>query len=379
MGDRKREGDVRKKKAARPQRSDKRRLEEKPSDALSRLYANLASPSDIQILQRTYGNRHVQRVIASKKFIVRRQEAAPEQLPAQQQPQPQAPPVNPVAQQVWNAHASIHAHFNNDVRQFETQTQQQWDNNRRAHVHFHAPQVANYRRIYPSYFDIGINNPAQWIATNIRWPQFLGQRLNVHQDLVPMLTNVQTRVRNASAGGNAGVNRVGGFVPRNITGGTTLSFHGVGRAIDINAGENPLFSLTVNNQETGRSLVIRTVTGLDLRNTTDYTAQSNASQTFQNTFNDAWVQQQRQQLTQRQQAAQANPNDQQAAQAVTQQQRLVNAIDNNRAQLDNFAQNGFLNLQQVVVDEMQAEGFTWGGEWHTKKDYMHFETGALGP
>ena len=35
--------------------------------------------------------------------------------------------------------------------------------------------------------------------------------------------------------------------------------------------------------------------------------------------------------------------------------------------------------QKVVVEKFQAAGWTWGGEWHEDKDYMHFETGAVAP
>lgn len=60
------------------------------------------------------------------------------------------------------------------------------------------------------------------------------------------------------------------------------------------------------------------------------------------------------------------------------QRGLVRDFVQNQTVLRRLISTGFLNLEEVVVDEFQAAGWTWGGEWGDFKDYMHLQTGALG-
>lgn len=61
------------------------------------------------------------------------------------------------------------------------------------------------------------------------------------------------------------------------------------------------------------------------------------------------------------------------------QRQLVADVRTVRPVLDRLGRSGFLNLRWEVVFAFQAAGLTWGGAWTDKKDYMHFEIGALGP
>jgi hypothetical protein len=53
-------------KAIKAKREDEQRPDKKPSEALSRLSANVAQPGDIKALQGTVGNRIVQRLIVKR-------------------------------------------------------------------------------------------------------------------------------------------------------------------------------------------------------------------------------------------------------------------------------------------------------------------------
>ncbi len=88
---------------------------------------------------------------------------------------------------------------------------------------------------------------------------------------------------------------------------------------------------------------------------------------------------QKTELDTRKKAAAKAPTDAAAKQQVQDQQKLVNDIAAVRSTLNGYASTGFLTLKQVVVDQLVAAGFTWGGTWDDAKDYMHFEKGAAGP
>jgi len=66
MSDRKHGEKSNETKAVRPKREEGQQPGKKPAEALSRLSANMARPEDIKALQRTVGNRIVQRLITKQ-------------------------------------------------------------------------------------------------------------------------------------------------------------------------------------------------------------------------------------------------------------------------------------------------------------------------
>jgi len=41
--------------------------------------------------------------------------------------------------------------------------------------------------------------------------------------------------------------------------------------------------------------------------------------------------------------------------------------------LDGYARTGFFNLEQPLIDALVGAGFGWGGNWRSRKNFMHFE------
>ncbi|HET6445857.1 MAG TPA: hypothetical protein VFI27_14905 [candidate division Zixibacteria bacterium] len=66
MGDRKHGEKSNETKAVQPKREEEQQPGKNPAEALSRLTANMAQPSDILTLQRTVGNRAVRRLITKQ-------------------------------------------------------------------------------------------------------------------------------------------------------------------------------------------------------------------------------------------------------------------------------------------------------------------------
>jgi len=294
--------------------------------------------------------------------------------------------VDQVSQDIWNAHPEMQGKFANDIRQFVQQTLAQWDANPKAHKHFHEPGLDNYRRVYPAYLAIGIDDPAAYIAGHMALTTFLGIPVWVNVDIQPKLALAEGAI--TASNQNVGIIRAEGFVPRLQRGSSNLlSMHAVGRAIDLNPDTNirlaGLPGLGAGNADQF-FLVIKAVTGTDIRTTTDWPTLSAASTTFKATFNQVWVDQQVAKLAQAKVALQQTPGNTTLQQAVRDQDNLVTAIQKARAPLNQLALSGFLDLKQVVVDQMLASGFAWGGAWvspaqhYLNKDYMHFEQGALG-
>jgi hypothetical protein len=159
------------------------------------------------------------------------------------------------------------------------------------------------------------------------------------------------------------LNRFWALQPRTSSPGT-LSEHALGRAVDINRFENPF----IRNSNDIR--VIRAVTGVDLGQPQAAVTMRQASQTFQTTFDQLWVDQQTQQLQQLRTLQNPSPATQQQIQQLEQ---LIQSIDARRASLDGYAALGFLNLEQPLIDALVDAGFSWGGAWQTVKDFMHFQ------
>ena len=100
-------------------------------------------------------------------------------------------------QQVWDVSPRIHNHFNNSVNRFTQTTLTQFNSAPSVRFHFTGIDDGDlpYRAIYPKYFNLGIDNPAQWIRDNIRDVQFFGRGTTVHQQMVTPLTNVRTAMQ----------------------------------------------------------------------------------------------------------------------------------------------------------------------------------------
>ncbi|MFN8376544.1 MAG: M15 family metallopeptidase [Anaerolineae bacterium] len=282
-------------------------------------------------LQRMVGNRAAQALIgqnaAPQAQQLQRQEAAtaPDDIVGAIDPEVQA------ARNEWNAHRRIHHYFHNG---FES-----------------------YMQLRPRYQDIGIANPAEYLALNIVSVTFFGHRTPAHRDMIAPLQAAETALR--QQGVDPTIDSFWAFNPR-LTSRGRLSNHAMGRAVDINPRDNP----HVMNADQIR--VIEAVTGVNLGTREDAETMSDASADFQDLFNEAWVQEQRQRLTELEQADRRSPQ-------ARRQKQLVRAIERQRATLNTYAARGFLNLDLELIEALQDAGFNWGGNWRSEKDFMHFE------
>ena len=288
-------------------------------------------------------------------------------------------PVDPDVQTLWDANTAMQASFGNDVHKFQKDTQDQWTAT--SSKAWFSNDIKNYRQYVPTYVSVGITNLGNWIDANISTAHFLGLKAQTNKDIQAALTTASTAI--LTAGADHGVTTFEGFNVRMIRGSTTsLSLHAVGRAVDINSSTNPQFREDLGHDSAKLASlfrVIQTVTGTDVKSASDYASQQTASETFKTTFNAAWVATQKTELETRKKATAAAPTDAGAKQKFQDQQQLVNDVAAVRSTLDGYASTGFLTLKKVVVDQLVAAGFTWGGSWNDAKDYMHFEKGAVGP
>lgn len=222
--------------------------------------------------------------------------------------------------------------------------QAEWQAYPTIHVHFAGKspdeRFAKYVEIRPLYQQAtGVTNPAQWIAENIITVAFFGHRTPCHRDLKTPLAVSENALRTKAF--TPALDSFWGFVPRTMRTRNKLSNHGLGLAIDIDYKTNP----HIYNKED--ILVIREATGLDLGRRQTHDAMRRASQLFQQTFNQQW-------------------RDRQTGQ-------LREAIRKRKEALDTYARVGFLNLELPLIDTLLNAGFTWGGDWQSEKDFMHFE------
>jgi hypothetical protein len=233
--------------------------------------------------------------------------------------------------------------FDDETRSAE----QEWQAEPGLHRHFlgGSPQekYARYLQLRPLYQQAtGASDPAAWLARNIVSVSFFGKTTPAHRELREPLAAAEAALR--QQGRTPSISRFWGFVPRSMRTRAKLSNHALGRAVDIDPATNPHI---VSRDEI---LVIRQATGVDLGSKQDHAAMRRASQTFQRTFGAAWLE------------AQAS--------------EVRAAAARSRARLDAFARGGFLTLEQPLVDALIRVGFTWGGDWKSEKDFMHFDLPA---
>ncbi|MCH8063236.1 MAG: M15 family metallopeptidase [Chloroflexi bacterium] len=243
----------------------------------------------------------------------------------------------------------------------EVEIRSEWDAHPSIQSHFRQPELESYRQLRPLYQARGIQNPAEYLDNNIVQVTFFGNSTPAHTDMSAPLQAAENAL--SGQGINPVIHNYWAFVPR-LTASGNLSNHAEGRAVDINRQGNP----HIRNQHEIR--VIRAVTGVDLGMQQGANVMRQASQTFQSTFSQQWVDQQTQQLQQLQ--AQANPS-QAVQQQIEQLEQLIDSISRRRQALNGYAQRGFFNIQQSLVDALVNAGFSWGGQWQHSKDFMHFE------
>lgn len=220
----------------------------------------------------------------------------------------------------------------------QSQPEAQWLAHPGIHRYFRNQQ--NYVALLPFYQARGITNPAHYVQTNIVQVRFLGMSTPAHRDMLAPLAAAENVLREQDVIPN--ISRFWSFNPR-LSASGTLSQHAVGRAVDINAAENPHVRHPIDIQ------VIAAVAGVDLGQRQNPEDMRRASTTFQRDFTQDWVAQQ--------------------------PENLQRHIRQRRQVLDRYAQNGFLNLEQSLIDALTGAGFTWGGAWNRSKDFMHFELG----
>jgi hypothetical protein len=131
---------------------------------------------------------------------------------------------------------------------------------------------------------------------------------------------------------------------RKIAGTNRLSFHALGRAIDLNYDSNP------HIKSADDFLVIQAVTGLDLRRERSPARLQEASRQFQRDFTEEWI---------------ARQSDRRVAAVLAQRGA--------RTRLQGYARRGFCTLYLPLIEALIAAGLNWGGGWSTSKDFMHFE------
>jgi hypothetical protein len=168
----------------------------------------------------------------------------------------------------------------------------------------------------PLYNSIGIQNPASYIVANIVMVSFFDRKTPAHRDMLVPLQQAESALR--ARGITPPIDTFYSFVPREMKGRTNkLSKHAVGRAFDINHQHN----VYIADQRDIR--VIQAVTGVDLNLKLGKSPEvmRNASVTFQERFNQQWIDQLQQWADRRD------------------TQLLLKAIRECRQSLDSYAKN----------------------------------------
>lgn len=228
------------------------------------------------------------------------------------------------------------------------QSIQEWNNNTGIHHHFGnnfdgdpKRSYLNLRRLYQAK---GISNPGEYFSNHIVPISFFNKHSPGHRDLKQALERAQANLK--TTGQTYPLNSAWSFVPRTFNDNINkLSNHALGKAIDINPSTNPHIA---SSEEI---LVINTLCqsiipqGILNQNNPDILRQ--ASNYFNNNFI-SWA------------SNQTDPF-------------LQKAISRKRKTLNKYAANGFMDLPTDFIQALQNAGLSWGGNWRTSKDFMHFE------
>jgi LysM repeat protein len=307
---------------------------------------------------------------------------APPQTPAAAPPATHAPPsVHPSSQRTTPGPGA-------SPRQ---QAAAEWAQyRRRIKIHFGDQEpFERYVTLRPKYQNMGIANPAEYIARNIGTVHFFGARGQAHvAHMQPLLRAAEQNLR--ARGIVPTISSMGGFVPRDIRGSATLSNHATGHAIDLDDETNPL----LRDPQGATFRVIAAATGTDFRSlprerqgsATVHTRAAieemrRAGERFGQVFNPAWVARQRARLQElrRQSAPSREQRDER-----TELEGLVAALDllaaraarrqyGNLNELRAAAGSGFISLSTELIEELRNVGFRWGGDYEESRDFMHFE------
>lgn len=293
-----------------------RQMERRVTEMIENRREQLSQLPPVSSLQRNQLELELQglkRAFANQNPILTNSEASQltESVQRQQQAATTTAQSQPEAQ--WSAHPGIHRYFGNQQK---------------------------YVALLPFYQARGITNPANYVQSNIVRVRFLGMSTPAHRDMLAPLATAENLLREQDVIPN--ISRFWSFNPR-LSASGTLSQHAVGRAVDINAVENPHVRHPIDIQ------VIAAVTGVDLGQPQNAEDMRRASTTFQQDFTQDWV--------------------------AKQPKNLQRRIRQRRQVLNRYARNGFLNLEQSLIDALTGAGFIWGGAWNRSKDFMHFELG----
>lgn len=220
----------------------------------------------------------------------------------------------------------------------------QWDTNPRAHGYFNN-SFETYLSFVPAFAARGVGDAAGYLARNMTRLTFFGRRQDGHRDLAGPLAAAEAAVAGRTL--DAPVTSFGCLNVRFIAGTRRLSFHGLGRAVDLNPQANP------HIKQASDFLVVQAVTGADLRRESDPARLRDLSMQFRRGFTQQW------------RDAQSDP-------AIT---RAL-ADRDTRTRLERYALHGFCTLDRALIEALMAAGLRWGGSWTTSKDFMHFELPA---
>jgi len=217
----------------------------------------------------------------------------------------------------------------------------QWRTNPRAHGYFDNSE-AKYLEFVPLFAQRGVSDAAAYLGDNMVSLRFFGHHQDGHRDLIAPLQAAEKAMSGHAM--DPPIRLFGCLNVRKIAGTSRLSFHALGRAIDLNYDSNP------HIKSGDDFLVIQAVTGLDLRRERSPARLQEASRQFQRDFTEEWI---------------ARQSDRRVLAALG--QRSV------RTRLQGYARHGFCTLYLPLTDALIAAGLLWGGSWSTSKDFMHFE------
>jgi subtilisin family serine protease len=217
----------------------------------------------------------------------------------------------------------------------------QWDSHPPAHHHFHG-SFANYLEMAPLFAARGVGDAAAYLVDNMTELSFMGRRTPGHRGFVAHLAAAEAALAGHRI--DPPITSFWCLNVRKIAGREALSFHSLGIAIDINPDSNP------HIRAADDFAVIHAVTGVDLKPVRDPARLREASTHFSRNFTSEWV------------AAQTEPH-------VT---RALRNRDTLR-RLQRYAERGFCTLDLALIEALLGASLTWGGQWPSSKDFMHFE------
>ena len=245
----------------------------------------------------------------------------------------------------------------------------EWDAHKSIHGHFDKEGFEGYLAIRPLYVGAGIANPAKWLDETVanNEVKFFGHKTPGHPDLQPPLTAAQEKLKSAPA-----INSFWSFVPRTIRGSKKISNHALGRAVDINPSTNP----RIIGADMIR--VIKAVTGIDLGKTQEENAMRQASEVFKAKFDDTFIATQLDEIKSlRQQQTELRAQKATDARAIKKLAGQIKAREKLVGDLRGLAKKGFLDLPHDFIEALKSSGLQWGGDYKSSKDYMHFELGPM--